>query len=104
MRYQEADAMPVTFPYRAEVEKAMQVMYHSLRENDRRRYAKVPEAAIDLRNALLGEDAFVRACGPCACPTVRRACRRSRARLHRPACSTCRGPRGSHRFAQRPAR
>jgi hypothetical protein len=37
MRFQEADAMPAAFPYPAEVEKAMQVMYRSLRENDRRR-------------------------------------------------------------------
>jgi hypothetical protein len=33
--------MPATFPYPPEVEKDMQVMYRSLRENDRRRYAAV---------------------------------------------------------------
>ena len=33
--------MSATFPYPVEVEKAMQVMYRSLRENDRRRYAAV---------------------------------------------------------------
>lgn len=34
------------FPYPAEVEKAMQVMYRSLRENDRRRYAAVEAAKL----------------------------------------------------------
>src|SRR3954464_5775701 len=38
--------MPAAFPYPAEVEKAMQVMYRSLRENDRRRYAAVEVAKL----------------------------------------------------------
>ena len=38
--------MAATFPYPAEVERAMQVMYHSLRENDRRRYAAVEAAKL----------------------------------------------------------
>jgi hypothetical protein len=33
--------MLATFPYPAEVEKSMQAMFRSLRENDRRRYAAV---------------------------------------------------------------
>src|SRR4051794_6705334 len=46
MRIQEADPMPAAFAYPAEVEKAMQVMYRSLRENDRRRYAAVEAAKL----------------------------------------------------------
>jgi hypothetical protein len=46
MRFQEASAMPATFPYPAEVENAMRVMYRSLRENDRRRYAAVEAAKL----------------------------------------------------------
>jgi hypothetical protein len=38
--------MPALFPYPAEVEKAIQVMYRSLRENDRRRYAAVEAAKL----------------------------------------------------------
>ena len=38
--------MLATFPYPAEVEKAMQVLYRSLRENDRRRYAAVEAAKL----------------------------------------------------------
>ena len=38
--------MPAAFPYPAEVEKAMQVMYRSLRENDRRRYAAIEVAKL----------------------------------------------------------
>jgi hypothetical protein len=38
--------MPAAFPYPVEVEKAMQVMYRSLRENDRRRYAAVEAAKL----------------------------------------------------------
>jgi hypothetical protein len=38
--------MHATFPYPADVEKAMQVMYRSLRENDRRRYAAVEAAKL----------------------------------------------------------
>ena len=38
--------MPATFPYPAEVENAMRVMYRSLRENDRRRYAAVEAAKL----------------------------------------------------------
>ena len=47
MRFPEADAMLATFPYPAEVEKAMQVMYRSLREHDRRRYAAVEAAKLE---------------------------------------------------------
>ena len=38
--------MPATFHYPVEVEKAMRVMYRSLRENDRRRYAAVEAAKL----------------------------------------------------------
>ena len=38
--------MPTTFPYPTEVETAMRVMYRSLRENDRRRYAAVEAAKL----------------------------------------------------------
>jgi hypothetical protein len=38
--------MPAAFPYPAEVEEAMQVMYRSLRENDRRRYAAIEAAKL----------------------------------------------------------
>lgn len=53
--------MLATFPYPAEVEKAMQVMYRSLRENDRRRYAAIEAAKLghggtDYIAALLGCD------------------------------------------------
>ena len=53
--------MPVTFPYPAEVEQAMKVMYRSLWENDRRRYAaveaaKLPHGGVDYIAALLGCD------------------------------------------------
>src|SRR5438309_9238183 len=62
MRFQEAEAMPATFPYPAEVEKAMQVMYRSLREHDRRRYAAIEAAKLghggtDYIAGLLGCDA-----------------------------------------------
>jgi hypothetical protein len=61
MRFQEADAMPAAFPYPAFVEDAMRVMYRSLRENDRRRYAAVEAAKLghggtDYVAALLGCD------------------------------------------------
>ena len=46
MCFQEAEPMPATFPYPTEVEKAMQVLYCSLRENDRRRYAAVEAAKL----------------------------------------------------------
>jgi len=53
--------MPVTFPYPAEVEQAMKVMYRSLWENDRRRYAaveaaKLPHGGVDYIAFLLGCD------------------------------------------------
>ena len=53
--------MAAAFPYPAEVEKSMQVMYRSLRENDRRRYAAVEAAKLghggtDYVAALLGCD------------------------------------------------
>lgn len=38
--------MPVPFPYPTEVEAAMKVLYRSLRENDRRRYAAVEAAKL----------------------------------------------------------
>jgi hypothetical protein len=38
--------MLAAFPYPAEVATAMQAMYHSLRENDRRRYAAVEAAKL----------------------------------------------------------
>ena len=38
--------MPAAFPYPADVEEAMQVMYRSLRENDRRRYAAIEVAKL----------------------------------------------------------
>jgi hypothetical protein len=38
--------MSVAFPYPAEVEQAMKVMYRSLWENDRRRYAAVEAAKL----------------------------------------------------------
>ena len=38
--------MPAAFPYPAEVEQAMRVMYRSLWENDRRRYAAVEAAKL----------------------------------------------------------
>jgi len=51
----------VTFPYPPDVERAMQVLYRSLRENDRRRYAAVEAAklghgGLDYIAALLGCD------------------------------------------------
>jgi hypothetical protein len=53
--------MPATFPYSAEVEQAMKVMYRSLWENDRRRYAaveaaKLPHGGVDYIAGLLGCD------------------------------------------------
>jgi hypothetical protein len=53
--------MPLTFPYPAEVEQAMKVMYRSLWENDRRRYAaveaaKLPHGGVDYIAGLLGCD------------------------------------------------
>jgi hypothetical protein len=38
--------MSAAFPYPADVEKAMQVMYHTLREHDRRLYAAVEAAKL----------------------------------------------------------
>jgi hypothetical protein len=53
--------MSAASPYPAEVEKAMRVMYRSLRENDRRRYAaieasKLGHGGTDYIAALLGCD------------------------------------------------
>ena len=53
--------MPATFPYSPDVEQAMQALYRSLRENDRRRYAAVEAAklghgGLDYLTALLGCD------------------------------------------------
>ena len=53
--------MPAVFPYPAEVEKSMQALHRSLRENDRRRYAAVEAAksghgGTDYVSSLLGCD------------------------------------------------
>jgi hypothetical protein len=53
--------MPLSFPYPTEVEATMKVLYRSLRENDRRRYAAVEAAklghgGLDYIAALLGCD------------------------------------------------
>ena len=53
--------MPVAFPFPAKVEQAMKVMYRSLWENDRRRYAaveaaKLPHGGVDYIAGLLGCD------------------------------------------------
>lgn len=39
--------MPVPFPYPSDIEKAMKVLYRSLRENDRRRYAAIEAERLD---------------------------------------------------------
>ena len=59
--------MPATFPYPAEVEKAMQVMYRSLRENDRRRYA-----AIEVAKLGHGGTDYIAALLDCDPKTIRR--------------------------------
>jgi hypothetical protein len=53
--------MPATFPYPTEVEQSMKVMYRSLWENDRRRYAaveaaKLPHGGVDYIADLLDCD------------------------------------------------
>jgi hypothetical protein len=53
--------MSAAFPYSDEVEQAMKVMYRSLWENDRRRYAaveaaKLPHGGVDYIADLLGCD------------------------------------------------
>lgn len=53
--------MAATFPYPAEVELTMQVLYRSLREHDRRRYAaaevsKLGRGGTDYIASLLGCD------------------------------------------------
>ena len=53
--------MSVAFPFPAEIEQAMKVMYRSLWENDRRRYAaveaaKLPHGGVDYIAGLLGCD------------------------------------------------
>ncbi len=53
--------MAVPFPYPADVEATMKVLYRSLRENDRRRYAaaeatKLGHGGLDYLAALLGCD------------------------------------------------
>src|SRR5438270_13063586 len=63
----EADPMPAAFPYPAEVEKAMQVMYRSLRENDRRRYA-----AIEVAKLGHGGTDYIAALLDCDPKTIRR--------------------------------
>ena len=50
--------MPIAFPYPTEVEQAMKVMYRSLWEDDRRRYAaveaaKLPHGGVDHIAGLL---------------------------------------------------
>jgi hypothetical protein len=57
-----SEAVAVIFPYPPDVELAMQILYRSLRENDRRRYAAVEAAklghgGLDYITALLGCDA-----------------------------------------------
>jgi hypothetical protein len=59
--------MPAVFPYPAEVEKAMQVMYRSLRENDRRRYA-----AIEASKLGHGGTDYIAALLDCDPKTIRR--------------------------------
>ena len=59
--------MPVAFPYPAEVETAMQVMYRSLRENDRRRYA-----AIEVAKLGHGGTDYIAALLDCDPKTIRR--------------------------------
>lgn len=39
-------AMPILFPYPAEIEVSMRALYLSLRENDRRRYAAIEVAKL----------------------------------------------------------
>jgi hypothetical protein len=53
--------MSLAFPFPAEVEQTMKVMYRSLWENDRRRYAaveaaKLPHGGVDYIADLLGCD------------------------------------------------
>src|SRR5262249_41428384 len=60
--------MSAAFPYPAEVEKAMQVMYRSLRENDRRRYA-----AIEVAKLGHGGTDYIAALLDCDPKTIRRA-------------------------------
>ena len=59
--------MPAAFPYPVEVEKAMQVMYRSLRENDRRRYA-----AIEVAKLGHGGTDYIAALLDCDPKTIRR--------------------------------
>src|SRR5438876_6685047 len=56
-----SDAVSATFPYPSDVEQAMQILYRSLRENDRRRSAAVEAAklghgGLDSLTTLLGCD------------------------------------------------
>ena len=59
--------MPTALPYPVEVEKAMQVMYRSLRENDRRRYA-----AIEASKLGHGGTDYIAALLDCDPKTIRR--------------------------------
>ena len=59
--------MPAAFPCPAEVERAMQVMYRSLRENDRRRYA-----AIEVAKLGHGGTDYIAALLDCDPKTIRR--------------------------------
>ena len=59
--------MSAAFPYPAEVEEAMQVMYRSLRENDRRRYA-----AIEVAKLGHGGTDYIAALLDCDPKTIRR--------------------------------
>jgi hypothetical protein len=56
-----------SFPYPADVEKAMQVMYRSLRENDRRRYA-----AVEATKLVHGGTDYIAALLDCDPKTIRR--------------------------------
>jgi hypothetical protein len=59
--YRRSEAVAVVFPYPPDVEHLMQIVYRSLRENDRRRYAAVEAAklghgGIEYLTTLLGCD------------------------------------------------
>jgi hypothetical protein len=59
--------MPAVFPYPTEIEKAMQVMYLSLREHDRRRYA-----AVEANKLGRGGTDYIAALLDCDPKTIRR--------------------------------
>ena len=59
--------MPSTFPYPAEIEQAMSVLYRSLREHDRRLYAAVEAAKLEH-----GGTEYIAALLDCDPKTIRR--------------------------------